>query len=66
MNFLFFISKETAYFMAKLYNILNNKSKVSILDAGQVQERLDGFCSDNRVDLLYFEKYLELIYKDKS
>lgn len=37
VNFLFFTSKETAHFMAKLYDILNNKSKVSILDAGQVE-----------------------------
>lgn len=75
VNFLFFTSKETAHFMAKLYNILNNKSKASILDAGRFRDIIvctyrtigaDGFCSDNRVDLLYFEKYLELIYKDKS
>ncbi len=37
VNFLFFISKETAHFMAELYNIPNNKSKVSILDTGQVE-----------------------------
>lgn len=30
----FFTSKETARFMAELYNIPNNKSKVSVLDAG--------------------------------
>lgn len=30
----FFTSKETARFMAGLYNIPDNKSKVSILDAG--------------------------------
>ena len=33
----FFTSKETARFMAELYNIPDNKSKVSILDARQVQ-----------------------------
>lgn len=30
----FFTSKETARFMAELYNIPDNKPKVSILDAG--------------------------------
>ena len=30
----FFTSKETAYFMAGLYTIPKNKSKISILDAG--------------------------------
>ncbi|MCM1500709.1 MAG: rRNA adenine N-6-methyltransferase family protein, partial [Clostridium sp.] len=30
----FFTSKETARFMAELYNVPNNKPKVSILDAG--------------------------------
>ncbi len=59
----FFTSKETARFMAKLYNIPNNKSKVSILDAGAgsgilscaLIERLEQIDSVQTIELTCYE-----------
>jgi len=59
----FFTSKETAYFMAGLYNIPENKSKVSILDAGAgsgilscaLIERLEQMASVQTIELTCYE-----------
>ncbi len=59
----FFTSKETARFMAKLYNIPDNKSKVSILDAGAgsgilscaLIERLERVASVQTIELTCYE-----------
>ncbi len=59
----FFTSKETARFMAELYNIPNNKSKVSILDAGAgsgilscaLIERLEQMASVQTIELTCYE-----------
>lgn len=59
----FFTSKETARFMADLYNIPDNKSKVSILDAGAgsgilscaLLERLEQIDSVQMVELTCYE-----------
>lgn len=59
----FFTSKETARFMAELYNIPNNKSKVSILDAGAgsgilscaLIERLEQMVSVQTIELTCYE-----------
>lgn len=59
----FFTSKETARFMAGLYNIPDNKSKVSILDAGAgsgilscaLIERLEQMASVQMIELTCYE-----------
>ena len=59
----FFTSKETARFMAQLYNIPDNKSKVSILDAGAGSgilacaflERLEKMVSVQTIELTCYE-----------
>ena len=59
----FFTSKETARFMAQLYNIPDNKSKVSILDAGAgsgilacaLLERLEKMVSVQTIELTCYE-----------
>lgn len=59
----FFTSKETARFMAGLYNFPNNKSKVSILDAGAgsgilscaLIERLEQMASVQTIELTCYE-----------
>lgn len=59
----FFTSKETACFMAELYNIPDNKSKVSILDAGAgtgilscaLIERLEQIASVQTIELTCYE-----------
>lgn len=59
----FFTSKETARFMSELYNILDNKSKVSILDAGAgsgilscaLIERLEKINSVQTIELTCYE-----------
>ncbi|MCM1046410.1 MAG: Eco57I restriction-modification methylase domain-containing protein [Candidatus Gastranaerophilales bacterium] len=59
----FFTSKETARFMAKLYDIPDNKSKVSILDAGAgsgilscaLIERLEQVASVQMIELTCYE-----------
>ena len=59
----FFTSKETARFMAELYNIPGNKSKVSILDAGAgsgvlscaLIERLEQMASVQTIELTCYE-----------
>ena len=59
----FFTSKETARFMAELYNIPDNKSKVSILDAGAgtgilscaLIERLEQIASVQTIELTCYE-----------
>ena len=58
-----FTSKETARFMAGLYNIPDNKSKVSILDAGAgsgilscaLLERLEQMDSVQMIELTCYE-----------
>jgi len=59
----FFTSKETARFMAELYNISDNKSKISILDAGAgsgilscaLIERLEQVASIQTIELTCYE-----------
>lgn len=59
----FFTSKETARFMAELYNIPDNKSKISILDAGAgsgilscaLIERLEQVASIQTIELICYE-----------
>ena len=59
----FFTSKETARFMSELYNIPDNKSKVSILDAGAgsgilscaLIERLEQIASVQTIELTCYE-----------
>lgn len=59
----FFTSKETARFMAGLYNIPQNKSKVSILDAGagsgilacSLVERLEQMSSVQEIEITCYE-----------
>ena len=59
----FFTSKETARFMSELYNIPDNKSKVSILDAGAgsgilscaLIERLEQIDSVQTIELTCYE-----------
>ena len=59
----FFTSKETARFMADLYNISDNKPKVSILDAGAgsgilscaLIERLEQMASVQTIELTCYE-----------
>ena len=66
----FFTSKETARFMAGLYNIPDNKSKVSILDAGAgsgilscvLLERLEQIDSVQMVELTCYEKWCTLFH----
>lgn len=59
----FFTSKETARFMAELYNIPDNKSKISILDAGAgsgilscaLIERLERMDAVQKIELTCYE-----------
>ncbi len=59
----FFTSKETARFMAELYNIPDNRSKVSVLDAGAgsgilscaLLERLERMASVQTIELTCYE-----------
>lgn len=59
----FFTSKETARFMAELYNIPDNQSRISILDAGAgsgilscaLLERLERMDSVQTIDLTCYE-----------
>ncbi|MCM1326390.1 MAG: Eco57I restriction-modification methylase domain-containing protein [Lachnoclostridium sp.] len=59
----FFTSKETAHFMAGLYNVPDNKPKVSILDAGAgsgilscaLIERLEQMASVQTIELTCYE-----------